>query len=137
MDARDLNAALGVLAKGQAPARSEDGYEVWAGIARERPTFHRSSSRPFAERFALAGDPYTVRMDSWLPEDTFRRGGFGHVLRGRDHMLWIERGISLIWINQSGLPAQVYAGGLYAPEARFRIEAPSTRLARRAGASVP
>jgi len=70
-------------------------------------------------------------MDSWLPEDTFRREGFGHVLRGREHLMWIERGISLMWLSQSGVPAQVYAAGLYAPEARFRIPAPSTRLARR------
>ena len=40
-----------------------------------------------------------VRMDSWLPDDTFRRGGFGHVLRGREHVLIVERGISLSGSN--------------------------------------
>jgi len=131
IDPRDLNAAIAVMAKGSPPAVVNVGYEVWGGIAGERPAFHRSSSRPFIDTFSIAGDRYTVRMDSWLPEDTFRREGFGHVLRGREHLMWIERGISLMWLSQSGVPAQVYAAGLYAPEARFRIPAPSTRLARR------
>jgi len=130
VDLHDLDAAASVLAKGSLPARTEVGYEVWAGIAGEKPAFHRSSSRPFIDRFAIAGDRYTVRMDSWLPEDTFRREGFGHILRGREHVMWIERGVSLLWLSQSGAQSQVYAAGLYAPEARFRIAAPSTRLAR-------
>jgi transmembrane protein TMEM260 (protein O-mannosyltransferase) len=130
IDPRDLNAAVGVIARRSPSALADVGYEVWAGIAGEKPAFHRSSSRPFIDSFSIAGDRYTVRMDSWLPEDTFRREGFGHVLRGREHLMWIERGVSLMWLSQRGVPAQVYAGGLYAPEARFRIPAPSTRLAR-------
>jgi hypothetical protein len=136
IDPRDLGAAVNVLAKGSLPARTEPGYEVWAGRAGEKPAFHRSSARPFIDRFATTGDTYTIRMDSWLPEDTFRREGFGHVLRGREHLMWIERGISVMWVSQSGTPAQAYAAGLYAPEARFRIAAPSTRLARSALARV-
>jgi len=136
IDTRDLDTAVGLLAKGSPAARSDTGYEVWAGIAGEKPAFHRSSSRPFIDDFAIAGDRYTVRMDSWLPEDTFRREGFGHILRGREHVMWIERGISLVWLSQSGTPSQVYAAGLYAPEARFRIAAPSTRLARTDAARV-
>jgi transmembrane protein TMEM260 (protein O-mannosyltransferase) len=130
IDPRDLNAAVAVLAKGLPPAVVNVGYEVWGGTAGEKPAFHRASTRPFIDSFSIAGDRYTVRMDSWLPEDTFRREGFGHVLRGREHLMWIERGISLMWLSQSGIPAQIYAGGLYAPEARFRIPAPSARLAR-------
>jgi hypothetical protein len=130
IDPRDLNAAIGLIAKGSPSALADVGYEVWAGIAGDKPAFHRSSSRPFIDSFAIAGDRYMVRMDSWLPEDTFRREGFGHLLRGREHLMWIERGISLMWLSQSGSPAQVYAAGLYTPEPRFRIPAPSTRLAR-------
>ena len=130
IDPRDLNAAVGVMATGSPTALGHVGYEVWAGIAGDKPAFHRASSRPFIDSFAIAGDRYTVRMDSWLPEDTFRREGFGHVLRGREHLMWIERGVSLMWLSQSGAPAQAYVAGLYAPEARFRIPAPSTRLAR-------
>lgn len=130
VDEKDLANAIHTLARGTEPPRSGVGYEVWAGIAGEKPLFHRWSAHPFIDRFAVAGDDYTVRMDAWLPQDTFRRGGFGHVLRGREHAMWIERGISLMWLSQSGTPTQVYAGGLYSPEARFRIVAPSTRLAR-------
>jgi hypothetical protein len=69
-------------------------------------------------------------MDSWLPGDTFRREGFGHLMRGRVPMLWIERGLSLMWLGRSGSPAQAYGDGLYTPQARFRIQPPSIRLAR-------
>jgi hypothetical protein len=98
--------------------------------------FHRSASHPFIATFSIAGEDYTVRMDSWLPDDTFRRGGFGHVLRGREHLLWIERGVSLLWLSRSGTPAQSYGAGLYTSEGRFRIPAPATRFARTATAVV-
>ncbi|HEY1303166.1 MAG TPA: DUF2723 domain-containing protein [Vicinamibacterales bacterium] len=132
----NVNAGIGVPKNGSPPARADAGYEVWAGIAGEEPAYHRSSANPFVDQFAIAGDVFTVRMDSWLPEDTFRRGGFGHILRGREHVLWIERGVSLMWLKQNGEPAQVYAAGLYAPEARFRITAPPVRLARKADGRV-
>jgi hypothetical protein len=132
----EIDTGLKVLAKGASPARSDVGYEVWAGMAGETPAYHRSSSRPFTERFTIAGEAFTVRMDAWLPQDTFRRGGFGHVLYGRGHALWIERGISLMWLGRNGEPAQAYGAGLYTPEARFRIHAPSIRLARETGRGV-
>jgi hypothetical protein len=69
-------------------------------------------------------------MDSWLPDDTFRRGGFAHVLHGRRHALIAERGISLVWLQRDGSPATYYGAGLYTPEARFRIPAPTAHLAR-------
>jgi hypothetical protein len=132
----EINAGLGVLAKGSAPARAAVGYEVWAGIAGEVPAYHRSSSRPFIETVNVAGEMFTVRMDAWLPQDTFRRGGFGHVLHGREHALWIERGVSLMWLSRTGDPAQAYAFGLYSPEARFRIQAPSIRVAKKPAVHV-
>lgn len=130
IDPADLNAAVTQLARGAPSARTDSGYEVWAGIAGEKPVFHRSSARPFVDRFALAGDPFLIRMDSWLPGDTFRREGFGHLMRGREPMLWIERGLSLMWLSRDGSPAQAYGASLYTPQARFRIQAPSIRLAR-------
>jgi hypothetical protein len=85
-----------------------------------------ASLRPFTAGFLLLDEPVTVRMDAWLPFDSFRRGGFGHVLRRRQRLLTIERGLSLAWVQPSGAPAQAYAGGLYAPEPRFRIPAGAT-----------
>ena len=49
------------------------------------------------------------------------RAGFGHVLRGREHVLTIERGVSLVWFDRDGSPEVAYAAGLYAPQARLRI----------------
>ena len=121
LDAAQFDAALDVLAGNRPVARQESAYEVWAGVAGEKPAFHRGSDRPFRESFTIAGDSFTVRLDSWLPFDTFRRGGFGHVLRGHDHLLTVERGVSIVWFRTDGLPAFTYAAGLYAPKARFRI----------------
>jgi hypothetical protein len=96
-------------------------YQVWAGLTGSKPAFHQASDRPFRTRFSILGDEFVARMDSWLPDDTFRRGGFGHVLRGRQRVLFVERGLSLVWFRPNGSAAAVYAAGVYAPRPRFRI----------------
>ena len=106
-------------------------YEVIAGLSGETPTFRRASARPFHDETTLLGDRLTIRMDAWLPFDTFRRGGFGHVLRGREPVLFIERGASLVWFRANGSPVVTYAGGLYAPQPRFRIPVSNTKFASR------
>jgi hypothetical protein len=123
LDTAEFDAALAVLAGRRTIARDGSSYEVWAGVAGERPAFHRGANRPFREGFSIAGDPFTVRLDSWLPFDTFRRGGFGHVLRGHQHLMTLERGVSIVWFQTDGVPAFTYSAGLYAPKARFRIAA--------------
>ena len=79
----------------------------------------------------MAGDSFRVRMDAWLPADTFRRGSFGHVLLGRERILFVERGVSLVWLGRDGRPVVAYAGGIFAPQPRFRIGVPTSRLATR------
>jgi hypothetical protein len=106
--------------------RTEAAYQVWAGTTGERPAFHSTSARPFRTDLTLLGDRFTVRMDGWLPFDTFRRGGFGHISRGRESVLTVERGASLVWFRPDGRPSVAYMGGLYAPEPRFRIPAGAT-----------
>jgi hypothetical protein len=65
-----------------------------------------------------------VRMESWLPPDTMRRAGFGHVVVNRRHVLTLERGVSLVALGENGETRLAgYASGLYAPEPRFRIRA--------------
>ncbi len=126
IDSAALDGILGALA-GRAPAAREPAaYQLWAGVSGEGPSHVMSSARPFRISMALLGEPVTVRMDAWLPFDSFRRGGFGHVLRNRERLLTIERGLSLAWVQPSGAAAQAYAGGLYAPEPRFRIPAGAT-----------
>ena len=130
VDREDFTRALVELTGRRVPDRSDASYEVWAGSLGEAPRLYRSSARPFRESVLIAGEPFTIRMDSWLPEDTFRRSGFAHVLHGRQHALIAERGISLLWLQRDGSPATYYGAGLYTPEPRFRILAPAAQLAR-------
>ena len=126
----DFAKGLAELAGNRVPPRTDASYEVWAGSHGEPPTLYRSSPHPFREDVLIGGEPFTIRMDSWLPEDTFRRGGFAHVLHGRRHALIAERGISLLWLQRDGSPASYYGAGLYTPEARYRILAPAAHLAQ-------
>jgi hypothetical protein len=130
IDGDDLTRGLAELTGTRNPQRSGTAYEVWAGSAGETPTYHRASAHPFRDKVQVAEEPFTIRMDAWLPDDTFRRGGFAHVLHKRRHVLIAERGISLVWLQRDGSPATYYAAGLYTSEARFRIPAPSAHLAR-------
>jgi hypothetical protein len=125
-DGMDYDAAVATLTGGRAPSRTGRAYDVLAGVAGERPSLHRAEERPFRQDVNVAGDRLTVRMESWLPEDTFRRAGFGQVLLGRERLLIIERGASLVWLTASGNPHVTYAAGLYAARPRFRI--PRARL---------
>jgi hypothetical protein len=125
-NAADYDAAVTTLTNGRARPRSGRAFEMLAGVAGDPATIQRSSDRPFHQSAALAGDLFTVRMESWLPDDTFRRAGFGHVLHGRHRILIVERGASLVWLGNSGEPRVAYAAGLYEPRPRFRI--PRARL---------
>jgi hypothetical protein len=130
-----LDEALTMLTGGHAPERTAGAYQLIAGVAGAPPQVVRTSDRPFAERFQILEESLLVRMDSWLPSDTFRRAGFGHVLRGRDHILILERGVNLVWLGRNGNPSPpYYASSLFAAEPRFRIPAATLQLAYGAAA---
>jgi hypothetical protein len=135
LEEADLAAAIRALTGDRPPSRAPGAFELIAGIAGERPTIYRSDRRPFTVGFELHDEAFTVRMDSWLPSDTFRRPGFGHVLRGREHVQILERGVNLVWIGRDGRSAApVYAASLFAPQRRFRLPAavaPALALATR------
>jgi hypothetical protein len=122
-------AVTAVTAGTTAPAEPV-AYEVLAGTLGDRPVLHRRSNRPFRVDATVAGEALTIRMDAWLPQDTFRRGGFGHVLRGRERVLFVERGISLAWFEGGGGVEVFYESNPYAPQPRLRIPAGVARLAR-------
>jgi len=135
-----LRAAIDMLTGGHTPAAwrragsAEGGlagaYNVIAGLVGDAPLVTRSADYPFRQEFRLLDDPFTVRMDSWLPSDTFRRAGFGHVLRGREHVLILERGASLVSFDRNAQPSPpIYAASLYAPGERYRISSVSPSLA--------
>ena len=120
LDVDDVDAALDRLTGGSG-RREEAAYQVWYGRAGEAGVLHRVSDRPFRETLSILDDTFTVQMDGWLPFDTFRRGGFGRVMRGRQPVLTVERGVSLVWFTADGRPRVAYAAGLYAVRPRFRI----------------
>ena len=128
-DAIDYDAAVRTLTGGRATSRTGRLYEVVAGTAGDRPALQRGDDRPFRQDVAVAGDRFTVRMESWLPDDTFRRAGFGQVLLGRDRLLIVERGASLVWLGSRGEPQVSYVAGLYAARPRFRIPRASLQFA--------
>jgi hypothetical protein len=113
-------------------SRREHGrYEVIAGVAGDAPSLHFATDQPVVRDVMIAGDRLRVRFDSWLPFDTFRRGGFGHVLLRGSRILFIERGVSLVWLQPDGSPDVAYAAGVFAPQPRYRIPVATSRLASR------
>lgn len=132
LDPDVMDDAIATLTGRQAFARPGSAYEIIAGLAGERPVVSRSSMRPFDVRFRILDEPFTVRMDSWLPFDTFRRAGFGHVMHGRQHILILERGVNLVWLDTAGAPSPpYYAASLFAPKPRYRLPAATLQLAER------
>ena len=122
LNAEDFDLALASLA-GPAARRSAARFQLWAGLSGEPTAVRHESNRPSRTAFSILGDQFTVRFESWLPFETFRRAGFGQVLRGRERVLTIERGVSLVWFEPDGSPVITYAAGLFAPRARLRIPA--------------
>jgi hypothetical protein len=142
LDPELLRAAIGMLTGGRIPTESgiggsvENGtgrrYQLMAGVTGEAPIVVRAEDSPFRMNFRLLDDPFTVRMESWLPSDTFRRAGFGHVLRGREHVLTLERGVSLVWFDRNARASTaVYAASVYSPGHRYRLSSVSPSLAVR------
>jgi hypothetical protein len=129
LDAADYDAAAATLTDRRAGPRGDRLFQAMAGIAGETPALQRAEDRPFRQDVSLAGERFTIRMESWLPEDTFRRAGFGQVLHDRNRILIIERGASLVWLASSGEARTAYAAGLYAPRPRFRIQRARLELA--------
>jgi len=138
LDQETLQGAIRLLTGGKAGAGaasaqggSTPAYQLIAGITGEPPSITRAEHVPFRQEFRLLDEPFTVRMESWLPSDTFRRAGFGHVIRGREHVLTLERGVSLVWFDRNARASEaVYAAGIYAPGERYRISSVSPALAR-------
>ena len=128
-DTADYDTAVAQLTGGRATARTGRLYEVMAGLAGETASLQRGEQRPFRQDIGIAGERFTVRMESWLPDDTFRRAGFGQVILGRRQLLIVERGVSLVWLGASGEPHTAYAAGLYAAAPRFRISRARLQLA--------
>ncbi|PYR34418.1 MAG: hypothetical protein DMF90_17210, partial [Acidobacteria bacterium] len=125
LDATDLTRGLSLLTGGRLDTISTLGYAAVIGRAGSVPTGVYAGSRPFRVVTTVDGVRVEVRMESWLPFDTIRRMGFGHVVANRHHALVVERGVSFVALDGTGNPIRTaYQGGLYAPQPRYVIRAP-------------
>jgi hypothetical protein len=120
LDIHHLRRDLGDVAPAETPEL--DDFSVLIGRKGERPVLVRTSSRPFRASIRVGDADVDVRMESWLPTDTIRRSGFGHVTIDRRHVLTLERGVSLAYGTDPGLPlTTAYHAGLFEPPRRFRV----------------
>ena len=124
LDVDELTAIVAALTGHTTTLPTDSVYTVMVGRAGEPPAVVRSELRPFRLRMDVSTMNVDVRMESWLPPDTMRRAGFGHVIVNRRHVLTLERGVSLVALGENGETRLAgYTSGLYAPEPRFRIRA--------------
>lgn len=99
------------LAPGALPTTLHQ-YTVIVGRAGEGPVLMKSHDRPYRVDVRLEPFDIDVRMESWLPTDTIRRAGFGHVIVDRQHSLTLERGLSFVTLGPGG--GHIYGSGLFA-----------------------
>jgi hypothetical protein len=122
LDTAELADAVALLTGRHATLPTDGVYTIMMGRLGEPPARVDRDQRPFRLRTRLGDLPIEVRMDSWIPGDTMRRAGFGHVIARHRHVLTLERGVSVAAFDEAGHPIlTTYASGLFAPPARFRI----------------
>jgi hypothetical protein len=106
------------------PGIPQGRYVAVAGEAGWRTRLRVAGDRPFRRQVALGTHRLDIRMESWLPTDSIRRAGFGHVIAGRRHLLTLDRGLSFVSIAPDGRPAlRTWEGGQLAPQGRWIIKA--------------
>ena len=119
IDRLELERVWGALSD-NAELPSIDDYTIIIGRVGQKTELVKASRRPFRVQASLGHLAFDVRMESWLPTDTIRRGGFGQVIVNRTHALTLERGISLMVMADGGSPVlSEYRAGLFAPVRRF------------------
>jgi hypothetical protein len=124
LDTAELAAAVSNLTDATATLRTDGVYTIMAGRTGEAPAIIKSEKEPFRLRLSVGTVPLDIRMESWLPVDTMRRAGFGHVIVEHRHVFTLERGVSVVAFGPDRRPlVATYASGLFAPPTRFRIRA--------------
>lgn len=117
---RDAVARITHALTGQAVPHAR--YTVMAGLAGAPPQVRRVGNWPFRVSAELAGHRFEIRIESWLPADTMRRGGFGHVIVDRRHALTLERGANLGIFDQDGrLLKTANQGGSFTVQPRYVV----------------
>jgi hypothetical protein len=119
IDSVALQSAWSWLTGGAVALPDMRNFVVVAGYVGSPPLLVRTSDTPYRLRATVAPFELDIRMESWLPTDTIRRSGFGHVIAGRQHVLTLERGVSFLALVPGGRAA--YADGLFAPIPRYLL----------------
>jgi hypothetical protein len=118
VDLADAAKRLGVNAADMPEGR----FVIVAGRAGRPPVVRRGSWTPFRLTADLSGIRLDARIECWMPTDTIRRMGFGHVIVNRHHELTLDRGVSLVALDASGHASlRAWAAGLLAPQPRFIV----------------
>jgi hypothetical protein len=100
----------------------EGRFVIAAGRAGQPPDVRRGGWAPFRLTADFAGLALDARIECWMPTDTFRRMGFGHVIVNRRHELTLDRGVSFVALDASGRASlRAWAAGLLAPQPRFIV----------------
>lgn len=117
-DVRAASRRLGMTASDLPRGR----FVVVAGRVGERPAIRQAGEYPFRLRASLGDADLDVRFECWVPDDTIRRMGFGHVIVNRRHLLAIDRGVSLVaFDDQARAALTTWLGGLFAPQRRYIV----------------
>jgi hypothetical protein len=117
LDRMSLDAVWRWLTGGSVNVPELRTFTIMVGQVGQPPALIESQDRPYRVQTRVETFEFDVRMESWLPTDTIRRAGFGHVIVGRRHLLALERGISFAALGRAGEP--VYSSGIFAPIPRY------------------
>ena len=117
-DGPEVEAAARRLTGGTATLARGASYQILAGRTGHAPALTSNADTPFRRATSIDRYEIEVRMESWLPADTMRRAGFGHVVVDGRHALTLERGVSALVLRPQGPTTIAYASGLFAPIGR-------------------
>ena len=119
LDKAILASAWSRVTAGSAALPELRQFTIVIGRVGAPPMLIKSEDRPYRVRMRMEPFNFDIRMESWLPTDTIRRAGFGHVIVDRTHLLTLERGVSFAALGPGG--EAVYDSGLFAPIPRYGL----------------
>jgi hypothetical protein len=127
-DFQGLHAAWPALTGGSTEIPRLGDYSIVVGEVGQSPLLVESRDRPYRVHTSMEGASFDIRMESWLPTDTIRRAGFGHVIVNRKHVLTLERGLSFVALGPgSGAVLTTYRSSIFSPIPRYLLGIPARR----------
>ena len=119
IDGTSLQSAWSWLTGGSQRLPELQSFVIVIGHIGAPPLVVRAGNEPFRHRTTIGPFNLDIRMESWLPTDTIRRAGFGHVIANRQHLMTLERGVSFVALTPGAQTA--YASGIFAPIPRYLL----------------